>query len=281
MGIHLFTARFSDMVVFNPSLDSMANFEFQWVALLWLRNCGFLILFAGGLHWHFHTRRAQKNQYEINRKPLPSTHKKFLWNNQVKDNMFWSIASGVTIWTAYEAISYWIYASGRLDVNNSAWFFVVSLYLLFLWSTANFYTVHRIMHLKPIYKHVHELHHRNVDIGPWSGISMHPLEHLLYFSPFILWWFVPVHPVLIIITGFYQGLHPALSHSGFDYIQINGKLRLTTGDWFHQLHHQYFNLNYGNTTTPFDKLFGSWHDGSQQSLESQKKLMRNKRRQSF
>lgn len=79
------------------------------------------------------------------------------------------------------------------------------------------------------------------------------------------------------MTGFYQGLNPALSHSGFDYLSL-GKLRLKTGDWYHQLHHQYFKLNFGNTLTPFDKLFGSWHDGSKESLQAQKHRLRESRR---
>jgi len=52
---------------------------------------------------------------------------------------------------------------------------------------------------------------------------------------------------------------------------------LSLGDWYHQLHHQYFNFNYGNTTTPFDRLFGSWHDGTPESLQAQKSRIRNRR----
>ncbi len=261
----------------TPSLETMATFAPDWIALLWLRNCALLCLLAGSLHWYLHRRRAQGEDYRMNRKTLPQDGKLFWFGNQVRDNLFWSIVSGVTIWTAYEAISYWIYASGRLPVIDNPWYFIACFYVLFLWSTTNFYCVHRVLHLPSVYKHVHELHHRNVDIGPWSGISMHPVEHLFYFSPFILWWFVPVHPVIILLTGFYQGLNPALWHSGFDYLKV-GSLRIKTGDWFHHLHHQYFDLNYGNTPTPFDRLFGSWHDGSRESLMVQKERMRDRRR---
>ena len=80
------------------------------------------------------------------------------------------------------------------------------------------------------------------------------------------------------MTGFYQGLNPALSHSGFDYIKIGNRGRISTGDWFHHLHHQYFNLNFGNTFTPLDKVFGSWHDGSETSLAAQKERMRMRSR---
>jgi sterol desaturase/sphingolipid hydroxylase (fatty acid hydroxylase superfamily) len=261
----------------TPDLEIMSTLAPGWIAALWLRNCGFLLLFAGTLHWRLHRKRAQGEAYRINRKELARNGKLFLWRNQVRDNMFWSIVSGVTMWTGYEAITYWIYASGRLAVIDNPWYFIGCYYLLFAWSTTNFYFVHRLLHWQPFYQRVHELHHRNVDVGPWSGISMHPVEHLLYFSPFVLWWFVPVHPVIIILTGFYQALNPALSHCGYDYLRLGG-LRFKTGDRFHQLHHQYFNLNYGNTPTPLDKLFGSWHDGSKPSLQAQKKRLREHRR---
>ena len=261
----------------TPSLETMATFEPGWIALLWLRNCALLCLFAGSLHWLQHRRRAQGRQYRMNRKDLATDGKLFLWRNQVRDNIFWSIVSGVSFWTAYEAVTYWFYASGRLPVIDNPWYLIACVFLVILWSTAHFYFVHRWMHWPAVYPHVHELHHRNVDIGPWTGISMHPFEHLFYFSLFMLWWIVPVHPVIIVMTGFYQGISPCISHSGFDYLRL-GPLRVKTGDWFHQLHHQYFNLNYGNTPTPLDKVFGSWHDGSPESLAVQKARIRERRR---
>ena len=263
----------------TPDMETMAVLQPGWIALLWLRNCALLMLFAGGLHWYLYIRQSQGQQLKFEKQWLASNSKKFLWNNQVKDNMFWSIVSGVTFWTAYEAITYWFYASGRLEVPDSPGWFIAAIYVLIFWSTANFYTVHRFLHWKPVYRHVHELHHRNINVGPWSGISMHPVEHLLYFTPFILWWFVPVHPVIIIITGFYQALNPSLSHSGFDYVMIGDKWKLKTGDWFHQLHHRYFELNYGNTPAPLDKVFGSWHDGSAESMQLRKEKLQRRVKQ--
>ena len=156
----------------TPSLETMANFEPGWIALLWLRNSGLLFLFAGGLHWRLHASRSQGDDYRINRKELATDNKLFLWRDQVRDNMFWSIVSGVSFWTAYEAIAYWVYANGHLPIIDNPWYFVASVYLVFLWSTTNFYFVHRLLHFQSVYRHVHELHHRNVDVGPWTGISM-------------------------------------------------------------------------------------------------------------
>ncbi len=31
-------------------------------------------------------------------------------------------------------------------------------------------------------RHFHSLHHKSYNPGPWSGLSMHPVEHLLYYT---------------------------------------------------------------------------------------------------
>ena len=95
---------------------------------------------------------------------------------------------------------------------------------------------------------------------------MHPLEHIIYFTVFFLWWVVPVHPVIVLLTGIYQGISPAVSHSGFDQVVLWGRIQVKAGDLFHQLHHKYFEVNYGNTPTPLDKVFGSWHDGTPEAV---------------
>lgn len=266
----------------TPDLASMTQLQPGWIALLWLRNALLLSLVAGTLHWWLYMRRRQGRDYKFVDQWLARDNRQFLWRNQVRDNMFWSLVSGVSFWTAYEAITYWIYANGMqpvASIGENPVYFIACLLGVFFWSTLHFYFVHRLLHWPPLYKISHELHHRNVNIGPWTGISMHPLEHVIYFTLFILWWFVPVHPVVIVLTGLFQGVSPAVSHSGFDYVTLKGKPRLSSGDWYHQLHHQYFNFNYGNTTTPFDKIFGSWHDGSKESLQVQKGRIRTRRKQ--
>jgi len=64
------------------------------------------------------------------------------------------------------------------------------------------YVVYRWLHWRPLYRLAHELHHRNVDVGPWSGIAMHPVEHVIYFSGFFIWWIVPADPIIVILTAF-------------------------------------------------------------------------------
>jgi sterol desaturase/sphingolipid hydroxylase (fatty acid hydroxylase superfamily) len=41
-----------------------------------------------------------------------------------------------------------------------------------------------------------------------------------------------------------------------------GRWEAPAGDLFHQLHHRYFEVNYGNTQMPIDRWTGTWHDGT-------------------
>jgi sterol desaturase/sphingolipid hydroxylase (fatty acid hydroxylase superfamily) len=121
--------------------------------------------------------------------------------------------------------------------------------------------VHRLIHWPPLYKLVHSLHHRNTNPGPWSGLSMHPIEHLLYFSSIALFWVVPSHPVHALFSSFHRMMAPVPGHSGFDEIEL-GHASLATNSRAHHLHHKYFEVNYADGVLPLDKWFGSFHDGT-------------------
>ena len=246
----------------TPSLESMHNFSIGWFVQLWIRNAVILAAIAGSLHWWFHMHRGQERDTKFIAPWLATDDPKFLWRDQVLDNMTFSVVSGVTIWTCYEAATWWWYANGYVSTVSFAEqpvYCVLMIWGVFCWSTLHFYLNHRLLHFKPFYTIAHERHHRNVNTGPWSGISMHPLEHLIYFTVFLLWWVIPVHPVVIILTGLFQGVSPAVSHSGFDYLKVGNRLKIPTGDNFHNMHHRLFNVNYGNSIMPIDRLFNSWN----------------------
>ncbi len=264
----------------TPSMATMANLEFGWLAQIWLCNATVLCLIAGGLHWWLYIRRSQHEDFKFHKRWMDTDNDQFLWGDQVRDNMFWSVASGITICTIFESITFWIYANNYISVPtfvDHPLYLVICIYGVFFVGAAHFYLIHRLSHWPPLYKISHELHHRNANTGPWTGISMHPIEHLLYFSVLIITWFVPVHPFIIVFISIWFIVGPAPSHSGFDFLSLNGK-KISTGEWYHQLHHQYFDLNYGITISPLDKVFGSWHDGSKESLLKQKERRRARRK---
>ena len=62
-------------------------------------------------------------------------------------------------------------------------------------------------------------------------------------------------------------LGPATTHCGFAALSIGGKEYPCLGDFFHTLHHRFFECNYGNSEVPLDDHYGSFHDGSQAATE--------------
>ena len=48
---------------------------------------------------------------------------------------------------------------------------------------------------------------------------------------------------------------------------LGDKAHLKVGSFHHQLHHRYFECNYGGPEMPWDNWFGSFHDGSPKATE--------------
>ena len=255
-------------VWFHPAIEQCQNFGWGWIALIYVRNLGLMVLVAGGLHWYFYILKVQDQKLRYDTRPFAKNRRAFTFDNQVKDNMFWTCASGVTIWTAYEVLMMWSMAQGFIPMIDGEYAMVWIIGLIFLipiWETFYFYLIHRLLHWPPLYRVAHSLHHRNTNIGPWSGLSMHPLEHILYLGSVLIHFVVPASPLIIIYHLQFYTLSAATTHCGYQGVSVSGENRLSLGTYHHQLHHRYFECNYGGLEIPWDKWFGSFHDGTEES----------------
>jgi sterol desaturase/sphingolipid hydroxylase (fatty acid hydroxylase superfamily) len=267
-------------IYFTPELSRAETFAFGWIAEIYLRNSILIILFVGILHLRLYIKKAQGEKYKYTDKWMDKGNKKFLFGNQVWDNIFWNLTSGSLIWTAYEAVTLWMYANGRLpyiDFKSHPVYFILLMMAIPFLRLIHFYFIHKWSHWPPLYKISHYLHHKNINIGPWSGLSMHPIEHLLYFSGVLLHWIIPSHPIHGIFHLMHAGLSPAPGHTGFHKLVLKGKAEWKTDHYFHYLHHKYFTVNFGVESVPLDKWFGSYHDGSDEAHEEMLRLRKEKK----
>ena len=171
----------------------------------------------------------------------------------------------MTVATVYQWIIWWAMANGFVATvafaENPIWC-VVWMAFIPMWSGLHFYWVHRLSHHPKLYKYVHAVHHRNVNVGPWSGISNHWYENILYFTTYFIHLIVPSHPLHLLFHNMFQQVSPILSHSGFEKLIVKESEAARSGDFFHQLHHRYFECNYGTSEIPFDRWVGTYHDGT-------------------
>ena len=93
-----------------------------------------------------------------------------------------------------------------------AWVAVVPV-----WRELHFYAAHRFVHIRALYTFVHSLHHRITDPEPFSGLTMHPVEHLYYFAnAFIPTLYLRSSPFLYTWISVHAVLAPACGHSGWE-----------------------------------------------------------------
>jgi len=92
-------------------------------------------------------------------------------------------------------------------------------------------------------------------------MSMHPGEHVLYLSSIL------IH---------FRALAPAFSHAGFEKVFFKETKVVEAADFHHQLHHRFFECNYGNVDMPWDRWFGSYHDGSDEATRAMRARLGNR-----
>ena len=266
----------------TPAPERWATLEAGWVAQVFAVNLGLVVLVAGSLHLFFHTFRGQRDRRRFDPRNLERDNPRFFANDQVRDNIFWTCVSGVTTCTALQVPVMWAYANGlapRLDFEAHPVWFILWLVAIPFWSSFHFYLIHRLLHWPPLYRTAHAVHHRNINIGPWSGLSMHPIEHLLYFSSILIHLVVASHPLHILFHTHHKFLGAITSHTGFSDLLVKQWPLLGLGDFFHQLHHRYFDCNYGGADVPCDQWFDSFHDGTPEATARIREFQRERQRE--
>jgi Delta7-sterol 5-desaturase len=124
------------------------------------------------------------------------------------------------------------------------------------------YAVHRLMHTRWLYRHVHSVHHRSRAPSALTAFSFHPVEWLL------LGLYIPLsmtaidyHLVTLAVVAVLQGFLNTMPHCGHEcaprgwYENPVSKIFATA--FYHDLHHQRTTCNYGTVTTLWDRLLGA------------------------
>ena len=257
----------------QPSFEWIREGGIGWILAMYARNLALMTIVAGGLHWYFHGARRQGARLKYDPRPLVGRGRVYSFGSQLRDNVFWTLGSGVATWTAFEALMLWAMAHGHaplLDWTRNPVWFLLLFPLTPVWISFHFYWIHRALHWPPLYRIAHSLHHRNTNVGPWSGLSMHPIEHVMFFSSVLVHWVLAAHPIHILFHMQHQALTAATSHTGFEGLLVRDRTRLALGTFHHQMHHRYFECNYGNLEMPWDRWFGSFHDGTEEAHERMK-----------
>lgn len=160
-----------------------------------------------------------------------------------------------------------LYASGATalttDPATIGWPTIVATFVaLLVLNDAWFYFWHRLLHHPKLFRHVHAVHHKSVDVNPFSSYSFHVVEGLIlggWVLPVVL--FVPIYlPMLGVLQAI--GLaNNVMSHLGYEllprWLVRVPLLRWVNTSTFHNLHHTSLRGNYALMFRGWDRLLGT------------------------
>ncbi|XP_033027509.1 lathosterol oxidase [Lacerta agilis] len=229
----------------------------QFISLIVITNVGALVLYflIGSLNYYFIFDHSLKK------------HPQFL-ENQVQREIKYTLKS--MPWISVPTVAIFFaevrgYSKLYDNIEDSpyGWFGVILSMLSFLFFTDMcIYWIHRFLHHKLLYKRLHKPHHVWKIPTPFASHAFHPMDGFLQSVPYHIYPFLfPLHKVTYLGLYVFVNIWTISIHDG-DY-HVPGVLKeIINGAAHHTDHHLYFDYNYGQYFTLWDRIGGSYKNPS-------------------
>lgn len=124
-----------------------------------------------------------------------------------------------------------------------------------LFTDCGIYFIHRWLHWPSVYKKLHKPHHKWIVCTPFASHAFHPVDGWAQSLPYHLFPLVfPLHKVSYLFLFVFVNFWTVMIHDG-NYMSNDP---VVNGTACHTVHHLYFNYNYGQFTTLWDRLGNSY-----------------------
>ncbi|ORY50012.1 lathosterol oxidase-like protein [Rhizoclosmatium globosum] len=177
--------------------------------------------------------------------------------NQVAREIYLSLESlpwtaTVTVpWFYFELVGY----SKLYDTIETWWEVPLQIVTFFLFTDCLVYWIHRGFHHPSVYGWLHKPHHLWKVCTPYSALAFHWLDGYGQSIPYHLYVYMfPMYKPLYICAFIFVQFWTISIHDGV-YIS-NDEILLSCAH--HTIHHLEFNYNYGQYTTLWDRIGGSY-----------------------
>ena len=117
------------------------------------------------------------------------------------------------------------------------------------------YFLHRWLHWPSVYKRLHKPHHKWIVCTPFASHAFHPVDGFTQSLPYHLYpMLLPLNKVSYLLLFTFVNFWTVMIHDGY-YVSNDP---VVNGTACHTVHHLYFNYNYGQFTTLWDRLGNSY-----------------------
>lgn len=210
---------------------------------------------AGYYHYRYYVRRRDEPgrwKCQPNRFLTPELHRNAIWAGTLNLTLGGVLTGCLLYALTHDLISAPIYTR----VADYGWTYtVVSTVALFVIVDGLAYYVHRTLHIKFLFRHVHRYHHRFVATSPYVAGALHPIELLwLQAASFLPLFFIPFHAVSIAVVLVYILVFNIIDHSG---VKLVSSLPWQGPSTYHDDHHAHFHCNFGQHLMIWDRMHGT------------------------
>jgi lathosterol oxidase len=141
------------------------------------------------------------------------------------------------------------------SIADRGWFYLVaSAFLMLAFTETTIYWIHRILHTRPLYERLHYIHHQYQKPTSYVGLAFHPLDSFLQGLPHHISVFLfPLNIWVYLLSLGFVYLWAVAIHDRISFVRF----RLVNNTGRHTLHHWYYDYNFGQYTTIWDRLCGT------------------------
>ncbi|KAL1922850.1 uncharacterized protein VTP21DRAFT_9226 [Calcarisporiella thermophila] len=181
-------------------------------------------------------------------------HPKFLKNQMQKEIKL--ACSSIPVMSLYTVPWFLFEVRGYSRLYNSVTeyglfylFFTIFEFLLF--TDFGIYWIHRALHHRLLYARLHKPHHRWIVPTPFASHAFHPLDGYLQSLPYHIFVYIfPMHRLLYLGMFIFVNFWTIMIHDG-EMLTNNPVINSSA---HHTIHHLYFNYNYGQYSTLWDRV---------------------------
>ncbi|XP_050417050.1 lathosterol oxidase [Patella vulgata] len=146
-----------------------------------------------------------------------------------------------------------------VDDWKFGWYGIIwSIVTFILFTDMCIYWIHRWLHHKLVYKHLHKIHHKWKVTTPFASHAFHPLDGFVQSLPYHIYPFLfPLHKITYLVLFIFVNIWSVSIHDG-DYRVPTSFKPYVNGSAHHTDHHLFYSFNYGQFFTLWDKMGGSF-----------------------